>query len=159
MVEHPGDVYAAGVSVNPAQADLARALVALPGWEWRAGMTAIDKKGARWLVYFGRPAILCGQGIGHAGYVGGWESSAPIFLSPIPDLTDDATGGILLGMLPPDHMIDRCAGAATVTIRGHRPARPDLVYEHGGLNVWWSVNGATLGEAVAAALVAVGRCP
>ena len=109
-------------------ADVGRALVAAPWWEWRAPLVCIDADGMRWLVYEGSGGLICGQGIGHSGYVGGWATSASIFLPGLRlDLDNDATAGVLVGMLPGSVTIERdpttCSvvaftGAGTVAGRG-----------------------------------------
>ena len=140
--------------MSPEETSLAAQVAALPRFAWAPGMVGIDKDGARWLVYLGHPPILCGQGIGHAGYVGGWESSAPIFLSPVPDLADAGTAGILLGMLPPvPWSLTVADGRYTIDVytegEGGHPGDPRN-------NT--SGSGESLGVAVARALVAIGRC-
>ena len=66
--------------MTPDQLTLARAVVALPGWEWRPGMRWLDP-GATVLTL-------------------GWVRSPVLVPSgAVPDLQNDATGGCLLAML------------------------------------------------------------
>jgi len=78
--------------VSPAQVKLARALVALPSWRWEVGMLARGSGygrsgpwGTPWLTDLAER--VTGGGPPHAD-------------NAYPDLTDAATGGVLLGMLP-----------------------------------------------------------
>ena len=78
-------------------AEVARALVAHRRFEWREGMAARTSDGARWRLWRGDHGMLRGQGE-PSGYVGGWESWAEVD-GGIPDLSDPATAGVLVGML------------------------------------------------------------
>jgi hypothetical protein len=146
--------------VTPTQADIARKLVALPGWEWRAGMRAIGK----WTEY---PVRVIGYGErpfddedAHAADPFLWwqeprgDDGGPYLGPYVPDLSDLGTAGVLLGMLPPvPWWTSQADGVYTIDV--YMEATGD---QHPGdprNNV--SGHGATLGEAVAAALIAVGR--
>lgn len=80
-----------------ADLDLGRALVAAPGWVWRAGMLALMPAEGR------HPACTC-RIVGDAPFPGisgytGRLGLVGLDLSAIPDLSDDATAGVLVGML------------------------------------------------------------
>ncbi len=87
--------------MSPSTAELARALVASPRWEWRAGMLALVARpdGSRVPV-----RVLAWEGAAVAGVgarpmpSGRWEQ-APVYCDDIPDLDDPATAGVVLGML------------------------------------------------------------
>lgn len=147
--------------MTPEQRLLSRQLAALPGFNWDDGMlthttrtaglpgcpagTPIRVQGGIGdLVvegYFG--AIMPDVGLRHPNYVAIRErhdaSLAAARANALPDLGDDATGGVLLGWLAA--MSER----PTVFFDGDR----------------WTLDGqpgATLAEACARALVALGRC-
>lgn len=72
----------------------------LPGWRWlpgMAGLTTMHDKVTRWRLYLGSGDLLCAQGE-PAGYIAGWETTAPI-MGAVPDWTDPATGGCALVLL------------------------------------------------------------
>ncbi len=128
--------------MTPAQVDLARALVALPGWRWRDGMLAQCSGRSVRVVQWDGDAVA---GTGSRMLPSGAWVPAPVYCDDLPDLTDPATGGVLLGMLPPNVIL--CDDGGT---------------SHGGWHVeivdggrWY---GSTLAEAAARALVALGRC-
>lgn len=155
--------------MTPAQLDLARQLAALPGFRWDDGMLThtthdaglpccdagtpirVQDDGINSLVvegYFG--AIVPDVSHRHPDFAAIMErheaSITAAEANALPDLTDDATGGVLLGWL---------AGM---------DLRPTAERHSDG---WWDVGldfdstwptGATLAEACARALVAVGRC-
>lgn len=107
------------------QVEVARQLVALPdGWRWVPGM----------LVWGGDRVTEATLGVAHGA---------------LPDLTDDATGGVLLGMLPSVYEVDRDERGYRVRARD---SKGDFVP---GRQSPWS---STLAEAAARALVAIGRC-
>lgn len=138
--------------MSPAQVDLARELVALPGWDTlpgylRVGM-AIDDGGRRLRViaHEGAGAVA---GLGARVTLQGGLAQAPTWLDDLPDLTDAATGGVLLGMLPSAYEVDHDERGCRVRARD---SKGDLV--PGRQDPWSS----TLAEAAARALVALGRC-
>lgn len=132
--------------MTPDQLLLSRQLAGLPGFRWEAGMKFPQAKGKGW--------------IRHAGRVYDDEKYTPC--DAIPDLTDDAIGGVLFGWicaLDDEAHLDRSNGALRITVHGYVPcASTDHVDrdDHGGR--WWTVTGATLAEASARALLAIGRC-
>lgn len=115
--------------MTPAELDLARALVALPGWTWAPGMRVVDD----------------------ADPSRGWRIDGPEDTFPgdtIPDLTDPATGGAMVGLLPADAYVrglPRESGRLWCVVLELPDERPH------------SVLGPTLAIAVARALVALGR--
>jgi len=133
--------------MNAEQLDLARRLAAHPRFEWCAGMLALENPSSGhwqpgdyvWRIVTGAPdvmALLSEGDVHEAPYM---PSS---FLEAVPDLTDDATGGVLLGMLGPGCSV----------LRDKRRA---------GQSDEWTVasgpgggSGATLAEACARALLA-----
>ena len=132
-----------GDPVTPALVDLARALVALPGWRWRAGM--LDTQGAR--------VRDCGL----FDLPDDWDPAeyARLGHQRLPDLTDDATGGVLLTAvfrLQPDATLGFDAFAGQLVLGG--VLRPVAVLRPGTP----TTRGTTLAEAAARALVALGRC-
>ena len=139
----------------------AKALLALPGFAWAPGMVGIDPAGVRWVVYHvdeaGTPMAV------RLGDPRVRPAVSPIVVGTVPDLGHAGTAGILLGMLPPDYMIERdSVDAYEVTIRGLPPADVALVDSHGSPGVggaarWWSIAADSLGVAVARALIALGR--
>lgn len=131
--------------MTPAQADLARALVALPGWEWPDGMaflTGVDAYPLGFLLPAGTRLRIDKDAEDHR--------AEGRLRNALPDLTDDATAGALLGML-------RATGhefCLSVAVKGPGwfiELDSDPVDEP-------SIFADTLGEAVAGALVAIGRC-
>lgn len=88
--------------MNPDQLDLARRLAAHPRFEWRSGMRAMYD-----------PAPFCygtdridedGWRPDHCDYIGrpdGWPDAKR---EAWPDLTDAATGGVLLDVLRPGYL-------------------------------------------------------
>lgn len=74
--------------MTPDLRDLAAAVVALPGWEWRPGM--------RYLFAAGK---LAGKGL-HLQNPGCTGVSGAPPEGCVPDLTDPATAGAMLGLLP-----------------------------------------------------------
>lgn len=63
---------------------------------WRAGMRAGMRGGGYVRLYVGVGGILIGQGEGDSGYYPAWTLTAEC-ADPLPDLTDPATLGALLG--------------------------------------------------------------
>lgn len=126
--------------MNEEETELARDLVALPGWSWPLGMVAVDRDGARWVVY-----AIAGYPIGVSLYDRrARPETTAITTGSIPDLHHPATAGVLLAML-----------AAT--------GRLTCVYPPGVDNDWrvdlryqQAATGPTLGVACARALVALG---
>lgn len=127
--------------MTPAQVELARALVALPGWRWRAGMLAQCSGRLVRVVQWDGDAVA---GTGARMLPSGAWVSAPVYCDDLPDLTDDATGGVLLGMLMAAALVDLNGMRGTVTLQ--------LVVREE------YYRGSTLAEAAARALVALGRC-
>ena len=125
--------------MTPALIAIARAVVALPGWEWWPG--------TRYLV---PPAWA--DGWMPSGRVGDSHSPGlpPDARDPVPDPTDPATGGVLLSLLGPGWMVDaQVEGSPYVVYR--------RVTDRSWLGEHWS--GATLAEACCCAALAVGRWP
>lgn len=94
--------------MTPDMIALARALVALPGWEWRPGMVALPEShpDERWLLAWADPAAgWHGGGVQthhpHKEWAVGHDEHDPIELGQgwVPDLLDPATGGVMLDML------------------------------------------------------------
>ena len=112
----------------------------LPDFRWRPGMLAILpetelREEVRARIYDVWPD----------GLVMGWVRSrrqVQITRDAVPDLTDDATGGVLLATLPESYHLHRLNGAWTL-------------HDEGGNDVGAS---ATLAEACARLMVARGRC-
>lgn len=141
--------------MTPAQADLARKLVALPGWEWPDGAAFLTGV----IVYpLGSP-LPVGTRLRIDGDAEDHHAEGRL-RHALPDLTDDATAGVLLGML-----------AATGRLG---PVTP-MYSEVGGILYWRvtvyasfaggnvrpaseTIEADTLGEAVAGALLSVGMC-
>ena len=133
--------------MNDEQRDLARRLAAHPRFEWRDGMAALEdppssnwQPGDReWRIITGAPdlsAVTAEGDVHEAPYM------PSTFARAVPDLTDAATGGVLLDMLGAgrcvvrDRYLDGVGDEWTVG-RGN----------HGG-------RGTTLAEACARALLA-----
>ena len=138
--------------MTPALVDLARALVALPGWRWEAGMLVC---GAGWFAAAricdadptdGKPDLWEYRGYTRGPCAAGSlaDTSPWDYADAYPDLTDAATGGVLLGMLLDVALVDLNGMRGTVTLQ--------LVVREE------YYRGTTLGEACARALVALGRC-
>ena len=102
---------------------LAAQIVALPGWRWLPGLCVTNAEGLR------APLLLAHDS------VPGW----------LPDLTDPATGGVMLGMLSGQLV------QAQVTPDGWR-----VVMVFTDLSPSVSARAATLGEAIARMVVARG---
>ena len=87
--------------MSPSTAELARALVASPRWEWRAGMRTMpwsseDTDVIRVLRTVEiEPGYTVGHGVNERTGRGALDTEA----SDVPDLDDPATAGVLLGML------------------------------------------------------------
>lgn len=132
--------------MTPAQVDLARQLVALPGWRWLPGMRVVGVHPFSGCRRFGRLAMGTGGKLAVAWDDGSyWTPRQTDRDGWLPDLTDDdATGGLLLGML---------SRVSTVSVR----ARPDPY----GVSVLYWVDDwphatplrQTIAEAAACALV------
>lgn len=118
--------------------DVARKLVSCPEWRWLAGMLVLTPEQS-WR--------MMREGIGCWAVPGGWYMPGPPPAGAIPDLSDWATVGCLLGMLPPGwSMIPEEDDERVVGWTIRVPLR------------WGSKEigrGETLGEAVARALIAV----
>ena len=116
---------------------LARAVVALPGWEWRPGMLTVD--GERMLV-----DVACGL----MRYIAAPydESDRDMMADAVPNLADDATGGVMLALLATTEPVVR------VSVWGSDRVAVDT--ESGRLR---SFSGRTLGEAVAKCAISRGR--
>lgn len=107
--------------MTPEQIDIAQRLVALPSWVWRGAM--------RWIL----------PGTDLSGRYRG------ISLDPeaVPDINDDATGGVLLGMLPGGTLVRRHSAGGS---REWEISLPGRISHH------W---GPTLAHAAALALLEV----
>ena len=110
---------------------LAAQITALPGWEWRPGM--------RYLFAAGK---LAGNGL-HLQRPDCTGVSGPPE-GCVPDLTDDATAGAMLGLVSPGHMFS-----------AHRDEKKSQ-FRWDGARTYHYINGATLGEAIARTVVARG---
>jgi hypothetical protein len=129
-------------------AEVAAALVAHPRFRWAAGARASNTKFARVLALSGDPAdpeSVCASEEGATS-----DDNYATWLTyggAIPDLADPATAGVLCRMASEAGVLqtesDRVYAQATILERDERGLR-----EHVG-------RGATLGEAVARALLAV----
>ena len=86
--------------MNPQQTELARRLVAHERWEWRVGMMAIGTSGGLdSSIRLFWPVTLHKGERGPIGVHNGGNRWPISMHGPyIPDLTDDATAGVLLGM-------------------------------------------------------------
>ncbi len=78
------------------------------------------------------------------------------WIGAVPDLTDDGNAGILLGML-------RAAAPGRIGVEWRPEGTPRIIIAQRDQRAKWGgpmseVEGATLSEAVAGALIAVGRC-
>ena len=127
----------AGDAVSADLLTLARAVVALPGWEWRPGMLTVD--GERMLV-----DVACGL----MRYIAAPydESDRDMMADAVPNLADDATGGVMLALLATTEPVVR------VSVWGSDRVAVDT--ESGRLR---SFSGRTLGEAVAKCAISRGR--
>lgn len=134
-------------------ADLARALVALPGWRWVPGMLAVypgrEHYGEARLSWTVTENDERAEYMGH-DYAGsfptwGWPSPGSGWL---PDLDDPATAGCLLAM------VLALDPSASIESLGREP----VLYVDVGDDTDTPCSGPTLGEACARALVALGRC-
>jgi hypothetical protein len=135
--------------MTPEQPALAKQLVALPGFRWEAGMRAADTKFARVIATSGDPGdteSVCAteEGATSDDCYATWFA----FTTATPDLTDNATGGVLLGWLAAMGMQPTAdCDAACWDVGAGMPTK------------WrWAGNSATLAEACARALIAIGRC-
>jgi hypothetical protein len=136
--------------VTPAQVDLARVLVTLPGWRWRAGMLTAQR-GPDGAV---DDTIRCTRDAddpgGPAAAADREQDAYWTEAGDLPDLTDDATGGVLLAMLASlgrvwtEHDTLRGVVSVEVWATGQDPEV--------------AAAGSTIAEAAARALVALGRC-
>ena len=143
--------------MNPDQLDLARRLAAHPRFEWRRGMAALESSPSgnwqpgdyEWRILSGAPdvaAVTSEHDIHEAPYM------PSAFARAYPDLTDAATGGVLLEML-----VQACgdgvgwfikrAGTYTVTHGTEKTSKPGLMRTK-------KATGTTLAEACARALLA-----
>lgn len=136
--------------MNPDQLDLARRLAEHPRFEWRRGMVAIESLPSgnwqpgdyEWRILVGVPhvaAVTSEHCIHEAPYM------PAAFAKACPDLTDAATGGVLLDMLGDGWNTERYlagTGASAWT------ARKRGSWDHP------THNGLTLAEACARALLA-----
>lgn len=132
--------------------DLARTLAAHPRWEWRPGMAVLPDAAnppAR-MVYRddteGHTFAVAErvQMFGHDPGVNAWSDDA-YNGEEVPDLDDDATAGVLLGMLAPLGLTCVSPG---VTGGWYVEMEGDPLFEARAF-------GDTLGEAIACALLAV----
>ena len=122
---------------------LAKKLTALPGFRWEVGMLVQQASGF---------AMRCTSA--PTGDESAWGYNGESFGQPIgqegdvPDLADNATGGVLLGWLAAMGMQPTAdCDASSWDVGAGKPTE------------WrWSGNAPTLGEACAAALIALGRC-
>lgn len=79
------------------QLSLARRLVAAPWWEWRVGMSPIEVRGDKIIVW----GTVSHEDLDDP--MDGLHCGVPPSQHCIPDLDDDATCGILLAMLVETH--------------------------------------------------------
>lgn len=136
--------------MSPEQLDLARRLAAHRRFVWREGMAARERSPTgnwqpgdyEWRILSGAPdvAAVTSEGDMHeAPYM------PSAFAIAVPDLTDAATGGVLLDMLGPMHVVENIGvefGVPAWRVRG-------LYFDDGPFYV-----GNTLAEACARALLA-----
>ena len=125
---------------------LARAVTALPGFEWREGM--IDDDGVVVLDVHDDSTIttseLVNAGTGFTNWQEHRHGRPPeVMAYCVPDLEHPANGGILLAML------GQCQVVYDGLYWAVKPYRGKMAYELG----------ATLAEAAARALVALGKAP
>ena len=109
--------------MTPDLRTLAAAVIALPGWEWPAGMCATNGDGLRVWLQTSRTSVP------------GW----------LPDITDPATGGALLALMEraePTLELARSPGGPQQNAPWCALASPDAAE-------WVTGEGATFGEAVA----------
>lgn len=127
-----------------------------------AAVYVTSRRGCRWRLYAvgdltaGGLLAACGDGP-CGGFTASWKNYVAAAVSPVvPDLSDPATAGCLLAMLPPGWTIDPSNNGFRVTIHGEHPTGPvDYVGRDDDGRPWFHVIGDTLGEAVARALLAV----
>lgn len=128
--------------MNADQIEISRQLANLPGFWWTQGMRNVSPDGSPgWWTHTGGPehsnlSPWYGHGANHDPSEG------------LPGLTDDATGGVLLGWLA------RMELEPVVDHNEHGWTAGVVV---GATHLY--VTGATLADACARALVMVGRCP
>ena len=123
------------------QIELARALVGLEGFRWEAGMRL-----RLWTEFFPQPVRIIGTSPYIAAHEGDWCANpcTGAHLRDVPDLTDPATGGVLLEALGLD-------GWDVICSFHDFPGWQVSSYREG-----LAFGGATLAEACARALVARG---
>ena len=120
--------------MTPALLDLARELVALPGWAWRPGMRWIAERGRGLEPVVGR--VVEGRRVLADG----------VYPGAIPDLSDPATLGAMLGLV---RGLADCPWLSVVGgMEGWRVAAED--------GPWW-VTGLPVFDAEAPAIVAALR--
>lgn len=125
--------------MTDAELELARRLVAHPEWEWLGGIlveSPDDKRDRAW-------RLVAGSWVQEAGLT--YRDMAPRGMALLPDLADPATQGCLLVMLTElGHFI-----------RYESDAHLVQWHWHVGIDHHWDEStGATLGEALARALLA-----
>lgn len=127
--------------MTPDQIDLSRQIVTLPGFRWQQGMRNVNPDGSSgwWTHTGGSERGNLSPWYGHRANHNPSEA--------VPDLADDATGGALVHWIA-EMGLSLAVGADTmrwwVSITLHPKRR--------------RFTGATLAEACARALVAIGRC-
>ena len=133
--------------MSPAQVELARALVALPSWRWEAGALVAARDGAEAMRLVsahedadGRPSAM---GLGYIPSEASPRADYWTEAGDLPDLTDAATGGVLLGRLT-EYEVDRDERGVRVRVKVGDDWQPDR-------GVW----SATPAEACARALIAL----
>ena len=143
--------------MNPDQLDLARRLAAHPLFQWQRGMVALEDPATghwqpgdyEWSIIEGAPDI---RAVTSEGDIHESPYTPSAFARAVPDLTDAATGGVLLDML-----IQSCgdgvgwfikrSGAYTVTHAVEKSVKPGMAKSK-------KATGTTFAEACARALLA-----
>lgn len=141
--------------MTPARLDLARRLAASPKWRWRGGMRMADATTGAARVFGSGSRIWSDQQVGtfpNADPFTGEPMRGTTTWPPagtVPDLADPATAGCLIALL------------REVTENFDLEPEPEVADGQGWCcsvcdgDVWIPHDGATMGEAVARALLAV----
>lgn len=161
--------------MTPEQIVLARQLAALPGFRWDDGMLTHTTRAAGLPGCVAETPIRTQGGIGDLvveGYFGPIEPDVSVHhpdfgvlserreasidaaqACALPDLTDNATGGVLLGWLEAMRVL-----LSVSPLAGIVPGGFAVTTFSGQLSYQARHQGDTLAEACARALIALGRC-